>query len=149
MHLPSSVFLFGLGALTGGIFAVQSVLNATLGQRIGNVGSVLILTLVSIGFLLVTVLLFPSTTRFQSLPGPSEWYLYAGGALGVAILAVPIFLVPRLGTTSTLIAGVLGQLMMSLLIDHFGLFASPQICATLPRILGVVLVAAGVVLVSR
>jgi transporter family-2 protein len=149
MQLLISASLFGLGVLAGGMFAVQSVLNATLGQRIGNFGSVLILTAVSIGFLLVIVLLFPSTARFQSLPGLSEWYLYVGGALGVAILAAPIFLVPRIGTTSALVAGFLGQLLMSLLIDHFGLFASPQISATLLRILGAILVAAGAVLVSR
>ena len=68
MRLLSSASLFGLGVLAGGMIAVQSVLNATLGQRIGNFGSVLILTVVSIGFLLVIVLLFPSTARFQSLP---------------------------------------------------------------------------------
>jgi transporter family-2 protein len=67
----------------------------------------------------------------------------------VAILAAPIFLVPRIGTTSTLVAIVFGQLMVALLIDHYGLLGSPQISATWPRILGVLLVAAGAVLVSR
>jgi transporter family-2 protein len=149
MQPLNSVSLFGLGVLAGGMIAVQSVLNATLGQRIGSFGSVLILTVVSIGFLLALILLFPGTARFQSLPGLSEWYLYVGGALGVAILAAPIFLVPRMGTTSTLVAIVFGQLLMALLIDHLGLFTSPQIGATLPRILGVTLVAAGAILVSR
>ena len=149
MQLLNSASLFGLGVLAGGMIAVQSVLNATLGQRAGNFGSVLILTVVSIACLLLIILLFPRTARFQSLPGPSEWYLYLGGALGVAILAAPIFLVPRLGTTSTSVALVFGQLLMALLIDHLGLFSSPQIGATLPRILGVALVAAGAILVSR
>jgi transporter family-2 protein len=54
-----------------------------------------------------------------------------------------------MGTTSTLVAIVFGQLLMALLIDHLGLFTSPQIGATLPRILGVTLVAAGAILVSR
>jgi len=141
--------LYGMGFIAGGMIAVQSVLNATLGSRAGNFGSVLILTFVSIGLLLVIILIFPKTARFKSLPGPSEWYLYAGGLLGVAILAAPIFLVPRIGTTSTLVAIVFGQLVIALLLDHFGLFASPQISITLTRILGIVLVAAGAFLVSR
>ncbi len=149
MSTLNSVSLLGLSVLVGVMIAVQSVLNATLGQRIGNLGSVLILTIVSIVVVLVLILLFPGTARFESLPGLSEWYLYIGGAFGVAILAAAIFLVPRIGTTSTLAAIILGQLVMALLMDHHGLFATPQISATLPRIFGVVLVAAGAILASR
>jgi len=147
-HLNSAL-LFGLGVLAGGMIAVQSVLNASLGERIGTFGSVLMLTIVSIGFLLVIILTFPATASFEHLPGLSEWYLYLGGALGIVILAAPIFLVPHVGATSTLVAIVFGQLLMALVIDHYGLFSSPQIRAALPRILGVVLVAAGAILVSR
>lgn len=149
MQLLNSASLFGLGIAAGGMIAVQSVLNATLGQRMGNFGSVLILTFVSIGVLLAIIFLYPGTARFDALPGFSEWYLYLGGALGVAILAAPIFLVPRIGTTSTLVAIVCGQLVMSLLMDQYGLFATPQISATWPRILGVLLVATGAILVSQ
>jgi transporter family-2 protein len=149
MQYLGSITMLSLGVLAGGMIALQSVLNAALGQRIGNFGSVLILTVISIGILLVVLLLFPGTARFRSLPGISEWYLYLGGALGVAILAAPIFLVPRIGVTSTLVAIVFGQLLMALIMDHFGLFAAPQIKATLPRIVGIILVVAGAVLVSR
>jgi len=149
LDLLRTFSLFGLGFLAGGMIAVQSVLNATLGQRTGHFGSVLLLTFVSIAVLVVLILFFPSTARFQSLPRSSEWYLYAGGALGVGILAAPIFLIPRIGATSTLVAIVMGQLILALAIDHFGLFASPKIEATLVRILGVALVALGAYLVGR
>lgn len=144
-----SSLLFGLGVVAGGMIAVQSVLNATLGERLGNLGSVLVLTGVSIAVLVLAIVVFPGTARFDAIPGPSEWYLYLGGVLGVVILAAPIFLVPRIGTTFTLVAIVMGQLAMAVLIDHFGLFASPRIAASLPRIVGVVLVAVGAVLVAR
>ena len=149
MQLLNSVSLLGLGVLAGGMIAVQSLLNATLGQRIGNLGSVLVVTIVSIVLVVLLILLFPGTARLGSLPGISEWYLYVGGALGVAILAIPIFLVPRIGTTSMLASVVLGQFVIALVIDQLGLFATPQIGATLPRIFGVVLIAAGAILVSK
>jgi len=41
MQLLNSVSLLGLAVLVGGMITVQSVLNATLGQRVGNLGSVL------------------------------------------------------------------------------------------------------------
>jgi len=143
------ITLSGLGIVTGGLIAIQSVLNSSLGQRIGNLGSVLVLTFVSAIVLIVLIFFFPSTSNFRNLPGISESYLYIGGVLGVAILAAPIYLVPRIGTTSTLIAIVLGQSMIALAIDHFGLFASPKIEMNLARGIGVLLVAVGAYLVGR
>jgi transporter family-2 protein len=145
----TNFLLSGLGVIVGGLIAIQSVLNSSLGQRIGNLGSVLVLTLVSIAVLIALLAIFPSTANFRQLPGLSDWHLYVGGALGVAILAAPIYLVPRIGTTSTLLAIVLGQALFALVIDHFGLFASPRIELSLTRILGVLLVALGAYLVGR
>lgn len=143
------ILLSGVGVIAGGLIAIQSVLNSSLGQRNGTFGSVLILTVVSMGVLIVLILIFPTTSDLRSLPGFSEWYLYLGGILGVAILAAPIYLVPRIGTTSTLLAIVLGQSLFALVIDHFGLFASPKIEVNLTRALGVLLVAFGAFLVSK
>jgi transporter family-2 protein len=138
-----------LGIVAGGLIAIQSVLNSSLGQRIGNLGTVLVLTFISAILLIVLISFFPSTSNFRNLPGISEWYLYIGGFLGVAILAAPIYLIPRIGTTSTLIAIVLGQSLIALAIDHFGLFASPKIEINLARGVGVLLVSVGAYLVGR
>jgi len=149
MQSVGSGLLFGVGVVAGALIAVQSVLNATLGQRLGNFGSVLALTIVSIAVLLVIITFFPSGATFSSLPGWDQWYLYAGGLLGIVVLAAPIYLVPRVGTTYTLVAMVVGQLLAALLIDNFGLFATPRIEATLARIAGVTFVAIGAFLVAR
>ena len=135
------LLLSGLGIVAGGLIAVQSVLNSSLGQRAGNFGSVLLLTFVSAITLIVLILFFPSTSNLRDL--------YIGGLLGVAILAAPIYLVPRIGTTSTLIAIVLGQSLMALVMDQFGLFASPKIEINLARGVGVLLMVIGAYLVGR
>jgi transporter family-2 protein len=143
------IFMYGLGITAGGLIAVQSVFNASLGQRVGSFGAVLLLTFVSIAVLIVLILFFPSTSNLRDFPGFSEWYLYVGGVLGVAILAAPILLVPRIGTTPTVIAIILGQSLIALLIDHYGLFAAPKFEINLARIAGVMLVAVGSYLVGR
>ena len=148
--LPSKVLLLsGIGILAGVMIAIQSVLNAGLGQRAGNLGAVLMLTFVSAGGLILLILCFPATASFRHLPGASEWYLYLGGILGIAILAAPILLVPRIGATSTLISIILGQTLMALLIDQFGLFASPRVEISVTRIIGVLMVALGAYLAGR
>lgn len=143
------LLLSGIGIFAGGLIAVQSVLNATLGQRIGNLGSVLVITLSSTILLVGVIFLVPSASNFRELPDLSEWPLYMGGIIGVATLAASISLVPRIGTTSTLIAMVLGQSLIALGIDHFWLFASPKIEINLARGVGLLLVAVGAYLVGR
>jgi bacterial/archaeal transporter family-2 protein len=140
-------FLIGTGA--GALITVQSVLNAALGKRTGSLGSVLLLTLVSIALLIPLVLLIPGTADLRQLPGPSQWYLYAGGLLGIAILATPIVLVPRIGATATLTALVAGQLTLAVVVDHFGVLGVPRAEITVTKMLGLALLVGGALLVTR
>lgn len=137
------LLLFAVGVSAGATIAFQSIINAALGRRTGNLGSVLIVTLVSIAFAALLILLFPGEAKFNDLPQLNDWYLYLGGILGTVIVVAPILLVPRIGTTATLSAIVVGQLVAALVIDHFGLFGMPRIEVTLARILGLVLLLAG------
>ena len=143
------LMFFAIGILAGSLITLQSVLNAGLGQKTGNLGSVLMLTCVSILVLFLLILLFPATANFKQIPVISEWYLYIGGVLGVGILAAPIFLIPRIGATSTLTALVVGQLFLALFIDHFGLFHFPRIEISVTRILGIVCLIFGALLIKR
>lgn len=141
--------LFLIGIVAGAMITVQSILNSALGKKAGNLGSVLILTVVSIAVLLLLIALFPNTSNFRKLPDFSEWYLYAGGVLGIVILAAPIFLLPRIGATSTLTALVMGQLVLALVIDHFGLFSFPKIEINAVRLTGLVLLVTGALLIKQ
>ncbi len=143
------LILFLVGTASGALITLQSVFNAGLGKRTGNLGSILLLTIVSIIFVTVLILLFPKTASLGSLPGPSEWYLYLGGLLGLGILAGPIFLVPQIGATATLTALVVGQLLLALFIDHFGLFGTPKIEINLARLAGIILLIIGAYLIAR
>lgn len=149
MTTMRSILLILPGILAGGFVAIQSVLNSTLGQRVGTFGAILILTFISAVMVIILILLYPSTADFSKLPGLSEWYLYLGGIIGIAIVAAPILLVPKIGTTTTITAIILGQLLFALIIDQFGLFAAPKIIISFPRAIGVLLVAVGVLLVGR
>jgi transporter family-2 protein len=140
---------FSIGILAGSMLTIQSVLNASLAKRVGTFGSLLVLTLVGISLTLIVIAFFPQTSNLRNLPRLSEWYLYVGAFLGLAIMLAPIILIARIGATSTLTAMVMGQLFLALVIDHFGLFAAPKIEATSLRLLGVLLVVLGAFLISR
>lgn len=149
MASSSALGLLGLGVLAGALITVQSVLNASLGDRAGVLGSVMALTIVSFVVLVVLIFLFPNAANFRGLPGLSRWYLYLGGALGVIILVSTIFLVPKIGAAETLTAIVVGQLTLAVVVDHFGLLSVPRVEVSLLRVAGIALVAVGAYLVVR
>lgn len=135
--------LLGIGAAAGAAIALQSIINAALSKRTGSLGSTLLVTIISITAVTLLILFFPREADFKNLPGPSEWYLYLGGILGIMIVLAPIFLVPRIGASATLSAIVVGQLVTALVIDQFGLFGLPRIEVTAARVIGLVLLIAG------
>jgi len=57
--------------------------------------------IIGLGMTLIIIAIFPSTSTLKNLPRLSEWYLYVGAFLGIAIMVAPIFLIPRIGATST------------------------------------------------
>jgi transporter family-2 protein len=145
----STLVFLGLAVLAGSLITLQSVLNSALGEKTGHLGSVFILTLVAIFVLLALIRLFPGTADLRHLPGLSQWYLYAGGILGIVILATPIFLIPKLGATATLTGLVVGQLLLAILIDHFGAFNVQRVEIDLTRVFGVLVLALGAYLITK
>lgn len=143
------VLLVFVGVVTGAMVALQNVINASLGRYAGSIGAVFVVAVISALLMFVLILLFPRLATLRGLPGPSQWYLYLGGLLGIFIVATPVFLVPRIGATATVTAVVSGQLVMALAADQLGLLGTPRISVTITRAIGVLLLAAGAYLVVR
>lgn len=78
---------------------------------------------------------------------PPQYYL--GGAMGALFVGCSIFMIPRLGATTMMAAFVTGQLISSVIIDHFGLFNLPVYQVSLQRVFGLILLFCGVFLVVK
>ncbi|WP_248787698.1 DMT family transporter [Escherichia coli] len=79
-----------------------------------------------------------------SRTSPFSW---TGGILGAIYIATAIFMIPKLGATTVLALMVVGQMLLSLMLDHYGLLGIPDYPVTGIRLLGVVLLVLGVVLI--
>ena len=77
----------------------------------------------------------------------SSWWAWTGGFFGAVYIAMSILLLPRIGAANFLALLIAGQMLGSLLFDHFGLFGLPPHDITLTRVLGSVLLVAAVVLI--
>jgi transporter family-2 protein len=87
----------------------------------------------------------PGTGAFAGLP----WYAWVGGLYGATFVAVAAYAAPRIGLASLITIGIAGQIAVALWLDHLGALGLPREPINLGRILGALLVVAGVILVRR
>jgi transporter family-2 protein len=78
----------------------------------------------------------------------TEWWNWVGGPLGALIVLAGATLTRQLGAAAFIALVVGGQLICSMVLDHFALMGLKEQPVTPGRILGVVLVVAGVVCIK-
>lgn len=137
---------FGCGL----ILPLQPGINAQLRTHLESPFAA---ALVSFGVGTMTLLAVTLTTgrlplalfgRLDEVP----WWAWTGGLIGAAFVTTSIVLAPRLGATLLVGAVVCGQLVGSLVIDHFGLVGYRGSPITWGRLVGVALLVAGVLVVQ-
>jgi bacterial/archaeal transporter family-2 protein len=138
-------------ALAAGMAApTQFAINSQLRQVVG--GPVLAAAL---SFLVGTIILIATAAVLRrSVPEiglimSAPWWMYLGGLLGAFFVCASIVLTPRLGAATTVGLFLSGQVIASIAIDHFGLFGVPVQSASVPRLLGALLIIVGVAVVQR
>ncbi|HUJ12097.1 MAG TPA: DMT family transporter [Verrucomicrobiae bacterium] len=76
-------------------------------------------------------------------------YLHIAGIISALFIVGTTFLVPKIGARTFFILLVSGQILMAIVISHFGLLESPQDPVNLKKLAGALLVIAGAVLSVR
>ena len=135
--------------IAGGLVALQAPTNAMLAKA---GGSAILAALISFSVGTVALLAVwaasgnrPGTAAFAGLP----WYAWIGGLYGAVFVAVAAYAAPKIGVASLITIGIAGQIAMALWLDHVGAMGLPREPIGLGRVMGAVLVIAGVVLVRR
>jgi transporter family-2 protein len=135
----------GAGALVG----MQAPVNARLGRAVGSVQAASISFLIgTIALLLIASLASGGLGSYSKVSGV-PWWALIGGLLGAVYVTVAILTVRTLGASSLTAAVITGQLLISVVIDRFGLLGIARQPIGAQRIIGLVLLVVGVTLVVR
>ncbi len=127
-------------------FAINTQLRNVVGGPVLAAGiSFVVGTFVLLGTTLIIRRSVPDLGTVLNAP----WWMYMGGLLGAGFVLASVILTPRLGAATTIGLFLTGQVIASIIIDHFGLFRVAVQEATLPRLLGALLIVTGVLLVQR
>ena len=144
------LLLLILGIVAGGLLPIQASLNARVGQAAGSpvVGALVsfgIGTLALLGVVAAQGTSWRQVAQLRRLPPQ----LLVGGLLGAFYVVVVTALAPRLGATLTVALVVVGQLLLALVLDQFGLLGLPLHPLSVLRGLGVALLLLGVWLIQN
>ena len=97
---------------------------------------------------IVTMLLLRPTPPSYSVLRETQWWNWIGGPLGALIVLAGAALTRELGAALFIALVVGGQLLCSLLLDHYALVGLNEQPVTPGRILGALLVVAGVLCIK-
>jgi transporter family-2 protein len=139
-----------LGITAGLGLALQVGMNAQLRKVLGSAYSAALISFLVGTAALVTIVLLsrtavPTRDSFAAVP---HWAWF-GGLFGAFYVAISTVVAAQLGATSLLALALAGQLLMALVVDHYGWLGLPENPITLGRLFGVSLLAAGVWLITR
>ena len=145
------IYLFILiGLLVGSLLPWQPLVNSRLGNELGSPlwGAFLSFAtgaLILGGVVLTQGKLFERAGKLSTLP---VW-MYSGGLMGALFVGASILLIPRIGATSLSVSFILGQIAMSLLMDHFGWGGLQERTVDASRAFGIVLFLLGLYFIVR
>jgi len=136
-----------LAALGGMAIALQALVNARLQLSAGNpVLAASISFAVGLGGLLLVLPIYSGSSHASTL-SQAPWWAWIGGLLGAFYIVLTILLLPRIGAAALISSAVLGQMLFSLVADHYGFLGTQVRTASLSRLLGAALLIAGVFLI--
>lgn len=144
-------WLILIAIFVGGLVPLQSSINAMLG---GFMKTPLAATFINFfgGTIIVAVVVaflfrneIPTFAELKQIP----WYLFFGGILGATFVTTIVMLTPKIGVTNMLVGAMVGQIIISILFDHFGWMNLTPHPISWQRLVGVVFLIVGVLLTQK
>lgn len=80
--------------------------------------------------------------------GPMPFYAYLGGICGLLMVSFTSLTIYNIGNVLFTCISICGQIFLSIVIDHFGLFGIKKTSFNLKRIPALILIAIGVLIIN-
>lgn len=145
----SRTLAVALAAGAGALVGMQAPVNSRLGRVIGSLPAASFSFVVGTAALLAVTLAVGGGLGGLVRVSRAPWWALVGGLLGAVYVSIALLAVRTLGASGLTAAVITGQLAISVLIDRFGLLGVARSPIGVQRIVGLVLLVAGVALVVR
>lgn len=133
---------------SGLLVGLQPAANAALADHVGDFGAAFVSIVITLIVAAIVLLIAGHPGRLSGLGSASPVQLI-GGVGGAAVVIVSLITVRTLGTGGVVALIVSAQLVIALVIDRLGWFGVHQIGISAGRLVGLGLVIAGTVLITK
>jgi len=143
------VFWIVLALLAGAFLPIQAGLNAKLDKVVESpiYASMFSFLVGTIG--LLAYILFTRQTVVWSAIREVPNYVWIGGFMGAFYVTVIILAFPKLGPGLTFGLVVAGQMVISVLMEHFNVLVAQQHPISYMKVLGIILIVAGTIIIRE
>jgi bacterial/archaeal transporter family-2 protein len=148
-RLKLAIIVGAIGALlTGVAIGVQSTLTSRAGSMIGDVRTGLFTNFFGgvIAGAIILLIFIREGQQMWKLPGTAVIFAASSGLLGIFIITGVSFSLQRAGIAAGLATLILGQLLVSTIIDTFGIGGVEAVPLSSQRVVGLLVVGLGVYL---
>ncbi len=149
--MQNTYILIALAIVAGIFIPLQGAVNNRMAAVLSDSPMLASLISFAVGTLSLLAYVLIAGPPISSLAAArnAPWIAWTGGLLGAFFVSMTVMLVPRLGVALTFGVVVAGQMVFSVLMDHFGMLGLEQRPATLPRIIGILLILGGAFLIRK
>lgn len=144
-----SMRYFAWAALAGAFIPVMAIVNGKLGKSLGD-PLYAAMILFGLGFMLFSLGAYvfgKPGLQLASFAGTDPVHYIGGFIVGFYVLSATM-LAPRMGVANFIMMAVSSQMVVSVVIDHWGLLGAAVRPLSLSRALGVLVLIAGVVIIQ-
>ncbi|BDD00352.1 DMT family transporter [Persicobacter psychrovividus] len=140
-----------VAVLIGAIASIQVGVNSSLKLTTGN-ALYATFTNFTVGWIAVFILVLIESKGnlgmvFGTILSADKWKL-VGGLLGASFVTSLVIIAPKIGMTSTLTLVIAGQIILAMILDHFGWLGMHQQPISWMKIIGVMIMVVGVYIVQ-
>ena len=145
--MANDFWVYLVGLLGGAAVGIQSPIAGSMGQRVGGTASSFIVHLSGAVFSGVLLLVYggENIRGWSSLP----WYMLGAGCFGLILYQSINITFPRLGSAMMVTLIIIGQLLVGMVIDHFGWLGAQVHPISAARLAGVGLLLLGAYFIAR
>ena len=135
---------------SGCLAAVVGAILASLGQVIGSaIQATTVLFAIATGVMIVFCCLNGSVIKVRkAFTTDAPWWMWMGGILGAIIVFGNAWLIPLVGVSVFMMALLIGQLLLSLLMEKHGWLGAPKKHISWTQFAGILIMLAGVFLIK-
>jgi transporter family-2 protein len=135
--------------VAGAFLPIQAGLNTRFGKSLDSPVYASMISFIVGAFSVAAYILITKQQVVLSGLHTAPLYVYLAGVLGAVYVTAIVLAFPKIGPALTFGLVVAGQMVISVLLDHFNILVAQQHSINIWRLVGISLIVAGVIIIRK